>query len=101
MDSPVKSSLPISSTWTQPQLEAAYNWLFVNKDGSLGIHNTAYAVGLLKASIANLTGDANNDGLPDSWQTNYFGSISNPCGRAQCHQQHQRRSQLDDVCLGP
>ncbi len=74
----VKSSLSINSTWTQPQLEAAYNWLFVNNDGSLGIHNTAYAVGLLKASIANLTGDANNDGLPDAWQTNYFGSINNP-----------------------
>lgn len=66
------------STWTTPQLEAAYNWEFVSNDGSLGIHNTAYAVGLLKASIANLTGDANNDGLPDSWQTNYFGSLSNP-----------------------
>jgi len=52
--------------------------LFVEKDGSLGIHNTAYAVGLLKSSIANLTGDANNDGLPDAWQTNYFGSLSNP-----------------------
>ncbi|HLX94611.1 MAG TPA: hypothetical protein VKU37_02595 [Verrucomicrobiae bacterium] len=77
-DNSIKSSLTITSTWTQPQLEAAYNWLFVEKDGSLGIHNTAYAVGLLKASIANLTGDANNDGLPDAWQTNYFGSLSNP-----------------------
>ncbi len=77
-DNSVKSSLFIDNTWTTPQLEAAYNWMFVNNDGSLGIHNTAYAVGLLKASIANLTGDANNDGLPDSWQTNYFGSINNP-----------------------
>jgi len=50
----VKTSLSIDSTWTQPQLEAAYNWLFVNNDGSLGIHNMAYTVGLLKASIANL-----------------------------------------------
>ena len=50
----VKTSLSIDSTWTQPQLEAAYNWLFVTNDGSLGIHNTAYAVGLLKASIGNL-----------------------------------------------
>ena len=74
----VKASLSISSSWTQPQLAAAYNWLFVNNDGSLGIHNTAYAVGLLKTSIANLTGDANNDGLPDSWQIQYFGSINNP-----------------------
>ncbi|HTS61561.1 MAG TPA: hypothetical protein VMH28_06030 [Candidatus Acidoferrales bacterium] len=50
----VKTSLTIDSTWTKPQLEAAYNWQFVNNDGSKGVHNTAYAVGLLKASIANL-----------------------------------------------
>ena len=49
-----KTSLSIDSTWTKPQLEAAYNWLFVTNDGSRGIHNTAYAVGLIKASIANL-----------------------------------------------
>ena len=52
----VKSSLTIDSTWTKPQLEAAYNWLFVTNDGSKGIHNTEYAVGLLKGSIANLQG---------------------------------------------
>jgi hypothetical protein len=49
-----KTSLTIDSTWTQPQLEAGYNYLFVTKDGSLGIHNMAYTVGLLKASIADL-----------------------------------------------
>jgi len=52
----VKTSLTIDSTWTKQQLEAAYNWLFVTNDGSKGIHNTLYAVGLLKASIANLQG---------------------------------------------
>jgi hypothetical protein len=31
----------------------------------------------LKASIADLTGDANNDGLPDTWQIQYFGSTTN------------------------
>jgi hypothetical protein len=75
-----KATISPAATWTAPQLEAAYNYLFVQNDGSLGIHNTAYAVGLLKASIANLTGDANSDGLPDSWQTNYFGTINNPAG---------------------
>jgi hypothetical protein len=74
----VKSSLSIDNTWSRSQLEAGYNWQFVNNDGSLGIHNTAYAVGLLKASIANLTGDANNDEIADSWQVQYFGSINNP-----------------------
>ena len=49
-----KTALNIDATWTQPQLEAAYNWLFVTNDGSKGIHNTAYAVGLIKASIDDL-----------------------------------------------
>ena len=49
-----KTALTIDSTWTRPQLAAAFNWQFVNNDGSRGIHNTAYAVGLLKASIADL-----------------------------------------------
>ena len=50
-----KTALTIDATWTQPQLEAAYNWLFVTNDGSHGIHNMAYTVGLLKASIAHLS----------------------------------------------
>jgi len=55
-----KTSLSIDSTWTQPQLEAAYNWLMVNNDGSHGIHNMAYTVGLLQASIENLTPGVNH-----------------------------------------
>jgi hypothetical protein len=58
-------------------LRAGYNYLFVVEDGSYGIHNLSYAVGLLKTSIADLTGDSNNDSLPDSWQTQYFGSPTN------------------------
>jgi hypothetical protein len=65
------------TNWATKYLQAAYNWQFVNNDGSLGIHNTPYAVGLLKASIGNLTGDANADGLPDAWQILYFGSTTN------------------------
>jgi hypothetical protein len=49
-----KAALSIDSTWSQTQLKAAYNYQFVKEDGSFGIHNTAYAVGLLKASIADL-----------------------------------------------
>lgn len=51
-----KSSLSIDATWSGPQLKAAYNWLFITEDRSRGIHNTAYTVGLLKASIADLGG---------------------------------------------
>ncbi|MBI1177621.1 hypothetical protein GC207_09300 [bacterium] len=77
VDGLVKTPLT-AKTWTPAQMEAAYNYAFVTEDKSMGIHNTAYTVGLLKASIANLTDDANNDSLPDSWQTGYFGSINNP-----------------------
>ena len=73
----VKSSLSINSTWTRPQLEASYNWQFVKNDGSRGIHNTAYAAGLLKASIADLTGVSQPGGLPDAWVLQYFGSTTN------------------------
>ncbi len=39
---------------------ALYNWLFVEEDRSMGVHNTDYAVGLLKSSINFLvTGDPN------------------------------------------
>jgi len=68
----------VKTNWPAKFLEAAYNWQMVNNDGSKGVHNAPYAVGLLKASIADLTGDANNDGLPDSWQIQYFGSATSP-----------------------
>lgn len=72
------SNISIDSTWTKPQLRAGYNYLFVVEDGSYGIHNLSYTVGILKASIADLSGDANNDGLADWWQIQYFGDINNP-----------------------
>jgi hypothetical protein len=58
-------------------LEAAYNWQFVANDGSLGVHNAPYATGLLKASIANLTGVSVAGGLPDAWVLQYFNSVTN------------------------
>ena len=54
-------------------LNAYYNWQFVTMDNSFGIHNAPFAVGLLKASIADLTGISTAGGLPDSWLSNYFG----------------------------
>jgi hypothetical protein len=49
-----KTALTIDGTWTRAQLEAGYNWQVVANDGSRGIHNMAYTVGLLKASIADM-----------------------------------------------
>lgn len=77
VDGLVKVPVP-AKTWTPAQMEATYNYLFIAEDKSMGIHNTAYTVGLLKASIADLTGDANDDGLPDAWQIQYFGSATSP-----------------------
>jgi hypothetical protein len=65
------------TNWPTKFLKAAYNWQFVSMDNSFGIHNAPFAVGLLKASIGDLTGDANNDGIPDAWQIGYFGSVTN------------------------
>jgi hypothetical protein len=59
-------------------LKAYYNWDIVFRDNSRGIHNAQFVVGLLKASIGDLTGDANNDSLPDAWQIQYFGSATAP-----------------------
>jgi hypothetical protein len=73
-----KSSLNITTNWTRQQLRAAWNYQMVLEDRSMGVHNLAYTVGLLKASIADLTGDGNNDGLPDTWQVKYFGSTTDP-----------------------
>ena len=77
-DGLVKTSVSFKTNWPTKFLKAGYNWQYVNNDGSKGIHNAPFAVGILKASIADLTGDANNDGLPDWWQVQYFGSFTNP-----------------------
>jgi len=73
-----KTNLVITSSWTPQQLKAAYNYLFVQSDGSYGVHNIAYTVDLLKGSIADLNGGPNDAGLPNWWQIQYYGSVDNP-----------------------
>jgi len=73
-----KTNLTIDSTWTPQQLKAAYNYLFVQSDGSYGVHNIAYTVDLLKGSIADMGGGASAGGLPSAWQIEYFGAVGNP-----------------------
>jgi hypothetical protein len=77
-DGLVKTSISFKTNWPSRFLKAGYNWQFVMRDASLGVHNAPFAVGILKASIADLTGDSNNDGLPDWWQIQYFGSANSP-----------------------
>ncbi len=72
----------ITAAYTKQQLRAAFNYNFVHYDGSRGAHNLSYAVGLLKASIADLTDDADHDGLSDKWEIAQFGSITAYDGNA-------------------
>ncbi len=69
-------TVTITSSYTTNQLQAAFNYLFVEEDGSLGVHNLSYAVGLLKASIASLTPDSDKDGLLDEWENSKLGSLA-------------------------
>jgi hypothetical protein len=76
-DGLVKTSVSFKTNWPAKFLKGGYNWQFVANDGSKGVHNAPFAVGLLRASIGDLTGDSNNDGLADAWQIQYFGSATN------------------------
>ncbi len=73
-DGKVKTSLSTYTNMPAKFLNAAYNYQFVSMDNSFGIHNAPFAVGLLKASIGDLSGDSNNDGISDAWQIAYFGA---------------------------
>jgi hypothetical protein len=73
-DGKVKTSLSTYTNMPAKFLNAAYNFQFVQMDGSMGVHNGPFAVGLLKASIANLSGISTTGGLPDAWEVQYFGS---------------------------
>jgi hypothetical protein len=66
----------VKTNWPTKFLNGAWNWMFVDVEGSHGIHNAPYAIGLLKASITDLTDDADHDGLSDKWEVANFGSIS-------------------------
>jgi hypothetical protein len=66
----------VKTNWQTKFLNAAWNWQFINVEGSHGVHNAPYAVGLLKASIADLTDDIDHDGLSDTWEIAKFGSIT-------------------------
>ena len=72
MDGTVKTSLSVKTNWTTAQLNAAYNFQFVSNDGSLGIHNAPFAVGLLQASIADVSGAGANNAALQAWEVQHF-----------------------------
>lgn len=44
-------TVEVTADYTTAQLQAAFNYLFVEDDGSHGIHNPRYASGILRAAI--------------------------------------------------
>lgn len=69
-------TVSVTADYTSPQLQAAYNYLMVEEDGSRGVHNLSFAVGILKASMEHLTDDADRDGLLDTWEKTHYGDIT-------------------------
>ncbi|MDF7798470.1 hypothetical protein P4C99_03300 [Pontiellaceae bacterium B1224] len=67
---------------TLAQKRGAYNYLFVEEDGSLGVHNPKYAAALLQSSIEDLKGgiDVDCDGLVDSWEMAHFDDLTSQSG---------------------
>ena len=45
---------PANHDYTEVEAKALYNFEFVYNDGSMGVHNAAYAIGLLRATITAL-----------------------------------------------
>jgi len=91
------TNIAITSSWTRPQLRAGYNYLFVVEDGSYGIHNLSYAVGLLhrrphrrrqQRRVAGFVADA------------VLRLADQPQRRAQCRARRRRRAQLAQVLPG-
>jgi hypothetical protein len=64
--------------------KAVYNYLFVEGDGSHGVHNPKYAAALLQASLDDLRGgiDVDKDGLVDSYEIEKFGDLTSQSGNS-------------------
>lgn len=91
-----------TASWTLSQRRAAWNYLFVIEDRSLGVHNPKYAAAILQASLDDLKGgiDVNRDGLPDAWQIQYYGSITNPAAAPGADPIHKGLTNLQNYQLG-
>jgi len=67
-------------SFTQNQLKAAYNYFFVTNDGSYGVHNAKYAIGILQKSMDIITGvETVSYDLPETYTlTQNFPNPFNP-----------------------
>lgn len=51
-----ETSVEVDENYTTLQLQSAYNYLFVEADGSHGVHNFKFAINLLKVTLDTLSG---------------------------------------------
>ncbi|MBU4460018.1 MAG: hypothetical protein KJ579_05580, partial [Verrucomicrobia bacterium] len=77
------TNVTATAAYSLSQKKAAYNYLFVAEDKSLGVHNPKYAAAILRASIDDLTGgiDVDQDGLLDAWEMAKFGNLTSQTGQ--------------------
>ena len=68
----------IDSTWTLDQAGALYNYVQIEEDRSMGIHNPRFTVGLLYLSIGKLGGIVNVNDLKYNVPTEYILSNNYP-----------------------
>lgn len=80
---PAGTNVTATADYSLSQKKAAYNYLFVAEDKSLGVHNPKYAAAILRASIDDLTGgiDVDRDGLLDAWEMANFGNLTSQTGQ--------------------
>ena len=79
------ATVSVDSSYDAQQKKAVYNYLFVEEDGSHGVHNPKYAAGLLRASLTDMTtglDDIDGDGVSDTWEKLHYGSITAKNGQS-------------------
>ncbi|MCF8241868.1 MAG: T9SS type A sorting domain-containing protein [Melioribacteraceae bacterium] len=69
-------AVDVSADYSKLELKAAFNYLFVEEDQSMGMHNFQYAVGLLKTSI-----EAMNYGVLSEGEILGIADVPNDQGR--------------------
>jgi hypothetical protein len=92
----VADSGKVLPSFTKNQLMAAYDYFFVTNDGSYGVHNAKYAIGILQKSMDIITGvETVSYDLPETYSiTQNFPNPFNPTTEIQFGVPHDSKVQL-------
>jgi hypothetical protein len=92
----VADSGKVLPSFTKNQLKAAYDYFFVTNDGSYGVHNAKYAIGILQKSMDIITGvETVSYDLPETYTlTQNFPNPFNPTTEIQFGVPHDSRVQI-------